>query len=75
MQPAPADLLLPVVAAWYGITRREHGVLELALEGLPAQQIARRLSLSLHTVNDHFKAVYRKTRVTCREELISGLCR
>jgi DNA-binding CsgD family transcriptional regulator len=75
VQPASADLLLPAVAAWYGITRRELGVLELALEGLPAKQIARRLSLSPHTVNDHFKAIYRKTGVTCREELIAGLCR
>ncbi|MEU8030754.1 helix-turn-helix transcriptional regulator [Streptomyces sp. NPDC049099] len=57
------------------MTRRERGVLELALEGLPATQIARRLRLSPHTVNDHFKAIYRKTGVTCREELISGLCR
>ncbi|MFD9635680.1 response regulator transcription factor [Streptomyces violascens] len=75
VQPATVDLLLPVVAAWYGITRRERDVLELALEGLPAKQIARRLSLSPHTVNDHFKAIYRKTGVTCREELIAGLCR
>ncbi|MFF7356940.1 response regulator transcription factor [Streptomyces filipinensis] len=75
VQPAPADLLLPALAAWYGITRRERGVLELALEGLPAQQIARRLHLSPHTVNDHFKAIYRKTGVACREGLISGLRR
>ncbi|MER6029835.1 helix-turn-helix transcriptional regulator [Streptomyces sp. NPDC001851] len=75
VQPAPADLLLPAVATWYGITRRERGVLELALEGLPAKQIARRLHLSPHTVNDHFKAIYRKTGVTGREELISMLCR
>ncbi|MFI6054586.1 LuxR C-terminal-related transcriptional regulator [Streptomyces violascens] len=75
VQPASVDLLLPVVTAWYGITRRERGVLELAFEGLTAKQIARRLSLSPHTVNDHFKAIYRKTGMTCREELIAGLCR
>ncbi|MEU1372161.1 helix-turn-helix transcriptional regulator [Streptomyces triculaminicus] len=73
VQPASAGLLLPAVAAWYGVTRREHAVIEQALEGLSAKQIARRLSVSPHTVNDHFKAVYRKTGVSCREELIAVL--
>lgn len=50
-------------------------MLELALEGLPAKQITRRLGLSPHTVNDRFKAIYRRTGVTCREELIARLCR
>ncbi|MCA1672863.1 MAG: helix-turn-helix domain-containing protein, partial [Actinobacteria bacterium] len=31
-------------------------MIEQALEGLPAKQIARHLHLSQHTVNDHFKA-------------------
>ncbi|MCA6091892.1 helix-turn-helix transcriptional regulator [Streptomyces sp. SCA3-4] len=73
VQPTSAGLLLPAVAAWYGVTRRETAVIEQALEGLSAKQIARRLSVSPHTVNDHFKAVYRKTGVSCREELIAVL--
>jgi FAD/FMN-containing dehydrogenase len=35
-QPASAEVLLPVVAAWHDITRREQTVIEQALEGLPA---------------------------------------
>ncbi|MFI1255485.1 helix-turn-helix transcriptional regulator [Streptomyces netropsis] len=73
VQPASAGLLLPAVAAWYGITRRELAVVERALDGLSGKQIARRLDVSPHTVNDHFKAVYRKTGMSCREELIAAL--
>ncbi|MFL6145147.1 MAG: response regulator transcription factor [Labedaea sp.] len=72
-QPASAAVLLPAVAAWYDLTRREQIVIEHALDGRPAKQIARRLELSPHTVNDHLKAIYRKINVTSREELISRL--
>jgi DNA-binding CsgD family transcriptional regulator len=73
IQSASAALLLPAVSAWYGITAREKAVIEQALEGLPAKHIARRLGLSPHTANDHLKAIYRKTGVSSREELIAGL--
>ncbi|QIB48217.1 helix-turn-helix domain-containing protein [Streptomyces aureoverticillatus] len=73
IQPATARTLLPAVAAWYGITAREVAVLREALEGLPAKQIARRLGVSPHTVNDHFKALYRKVGVSAREELLATL--
>lgn len=75
IQPASAAVLLPAVAAWYGITPREQAVLEHALEGLPAKQIARRLEVSPHTVHDHFKAIYRKAGVTSRDELLACLTR
>lgn len=74
LQPAAAADLLPALAQWYGISRRERMVVEQALEGQAVKQIARTLDLSPHTVNDHFKAVYRKTGVTCREELVACLC-
>ncbi|MYY83115.1 LuxR family transcriptional regulator [Streptomyces sp. SID335] len=73
LQPAAPTELLPALAQWYGISPRERTVIEQALQGLAAKQIARRLNLSPHTVNDHFKAVYRKTGVTGREELIACL--
>lgn len=73
LQPATATELLPALAQWYGISARERTVIEEALQGQAAKQIARRLDLSPHTVNDHFKAVYRKTGVTSREELIACL--
>lgn len=73
LQPASAAVLLPAVAAWYGLTRKETAVVELALKGLAAKQIARRLDVSPYTVNDHFKAIYRKTGVTGRDELLASL--
>ncbi|WP_406503174.1 helix-turn-helix transcriptional regulator [Streptomyces sp. NBC_00212] len=73
IQCASAPLLLPAVAAWYGITSRERAVIEQALKGLPVKHIARQLGLSPHTANDHFKAIYRKTGVNSREELVAGL--
>jgi DNA-binding CsgD family transcriptional regulator len=73
LQPASGATLLPAVSAWYGISGREQAVIAHALKGLSAKQIARRLDLSPHTVNDHFKAIYRKTGVSSREELLASL--
>ncbi|KUF19077.1 helix-turn-helix transcriptional regulator [Streptomyces silvensis] len=73
LQPAPAADLLPALASWYGISARERTVVEQALRGEAVKQIARRLHLSPHTVNDHLKAIYRKTGVSSREELIACL--
>ncbi|MGY0235983.1 helix-turn-helix transcriptional regulator [Longispora urticae] len=71
--PAGGSLLLPALAGWYRITARERAVVEQALLGLPVRQIARRLDLSPYTVNDHFRALYRKMAVTSREELVTAL--
>ena len=73
LQAAPTELLLPALYFWYGITPGERSVLEQALHGLPAKQIANRLGLSPHTVHDHFKAIYRKTGVAGKDELLAGL--
>ncbi|MGC7096356.1 helix-turn-helix transcriptional regulator [Amycolatopsis lurida] len=70
---APVDALLPALYYWYGITPGEQSVLERALRGLPAKQIASGLGLSPHTVHDHFKSIYRKTGVAGRDELMAGL--
>jgi DNA-binding CsgD family transcriptional regulator len=72
-QPASADVLLPALTAWYGITSREQTVIAQLFDGLSTKQIARRLQLSQHTVNDHLKAIYRKTDMSGRDELVAGL--
>ncbi|WP_412543557.1 helix-turn-helix transcriptional regulator [Longispora sp. K20-0274] len=71
--PASGGVLLPAVVAWYGITPREGAVLRLVLDGLPARGIARRLELSQYTVNDHLRALYRKTGTHGRDELAAAL--
>jgi DNA-binding CsgD family transcriptional regulator len=73
IQPATGAVFLPAIAAWYGITPTEQAVTQLALDGLATKHIARRLEVSVHTVHDHFKSIYRKTGLTGREELLAGL--
>ncbi|NBH08466.1 LuxR family transcriptional regulator [Amycolatopsis sp. SID8362] len=67
--------LLPALASWYGVTGRERAVLAHLREGIPAKQIARLLEVSVHTVNEHLKAVYRKTGGAGRDELAAVLSR
>ena len=73
LQAGGLGALLPALAAWYGISEREHAVLDLVLAGQPTKQIARRLGLSPHTVNDHLKAIFRKVGVGGRQELLAAL--
>lgn len=73
IQPARAASLLDAVAAWHGLTPKEKAVAQHAVRGLAVKQIARHLDLSAHTVNDHLKAIYRKTAVNSRDELIAML--
>lgn len=41
-----------------GLTTREQQVVALVIEGLPTKLIARRLSLSVYTVQDHLRVVF-----------------
>lgn len=73
LQPATADQLLPAIAAWHDLTPRQADVLLLLLQGHPIKQIARRLGLSPHTVDDHLKTLYRKTGTNSHQELVAAL--
>jgi DNA-binding CsgD family transcriptional regulator len=73
VQPATVGQLLPAVTAWYGITPRERTVIDQVLEGRSSKQISRSFDLSQHTINDHLKAIYRKTQVSGRGELVATL--
>jgi DNA-binding CsgD family transcriptional regulator len=53
----------------YGLTRRQREVLGLLLLARSMTQIARTLSISEHTANDHRKAIYARIGVTSRAEL------
>lgn len=50
------------------LTDREKDVLRLIALGRPRKQIARDLDISLHTANDHVKAIYRKLNVSSSTE-------
>jgi len=73
LQPATTDQLLPAIAAWHDLTPRQVDVLRLLLQGHLIKQIARRLGLSPHTVEDHLKALYRKIGTNSHQELIATL--
>jgi DNA-binding CsgD family transcriptional regulator len=70
-----ADLhtLLPAVAAWYQLSARQAQVLERLMRGDPTKHIARDLRITRLTVNDHLKALYRKTGARGRDELLGLL--
>jgi DNA-binding CsgD family transcriptional regulator len=73
LTPATPTQLVPALAAWYRLTPREHDVLDLAIDGYPRKQIARRLQLSTYTVTGHLEQIYRKTNTTCRDDLLASL--
>jgi DNA-binding NarL/FixJ family response regulator len=73
LQPAAVHQLLGTLAACNKLTPRESDVLGLLVHGLAGKQIARRLAISLFTVNEHLRSLYRKCGVTGREDLLGRL--
>ncbi len=73
IEPATALVLQPLIVAAYALSSRETQICALVLRGLPTKTIARELRISSHTVNDHLKAIFTKTGVSTRGELMASI--
>jgi DNA-binding CsgD family transcriptional regulator len=65
--------LLGILLAAYGLTAREREVCHEVIAGRPTSDIAARLTISAHTVQDHLKSVFGKVDVRSRGELVAKL--
>ncbi|MCA9159125.1 MAG: helix-turn-helix domain-containing protein [Planctomycetales bacterium] len=53
------------------VTIRQRMIMLQLLDGVPRKQIAAALGISLHTVNDHIKALYERFEVNSATQLAS----
>jgi DNA-binding CsgD family transcriptional regulator len=73
IEPASGAEIAALVTQAYALSARERQITELIARGHGTTQIARSLHLSSHTVRDYVKAIFGKTGVSSRGELIAGL--
>jgi len=70
VEPAHPARITPLLMSAYGLTEREQEVTRLVLRGESTTQIAERLVVSPHTVQEHLKKIFEKTGVRSRRELV-----
>lgn len=73
IEGARPAVLGQVIAEAYGFTGREREITALAAQGRSTKQMAVALGISPFTVQDHLKAVFAKTGVQSRGELVATL--
>ncbi len=70
VEPAGPARIASLLMAAYGLSDREQEVTRLVLQGNSTAQIAERLVVSVHTVQQHLKSIFDKTGVHSRRELV-----
>jgi DNA-binding CsgD family transcriptional regulator len=70
VEPAHPARIAPLLMAAYGLTEREQQVTRLVLQGNSTAEIAERLVVSAHTVQQHLKSVFDKSGVRSRRDLV-----
>lgn len=73
VEPAHPARISPLLMAAYGLSDREQEVVRLVLSGAATVEIAHRLQISSHTVQQHLKAIFEKTGVRSRRELVAKI--
>jgi DNA-binding CsgD family transcriptional regulator len=68
---AGSEAQVDIFSSNYGLSRREQEVVHLLVQGLTTVAMADQLGISPHTVRDHLKHLYRKTKTNSRSELLS----
>jgi DNA-binding CsgD family transcriptional regulator len=71
IQPARPQEIAPLILDSYGLTDREVAIAGWALQGRSTNEIAATAHLSPYTVQDHLKAIFAKTGVRSRRELVA----
>lgn len=69
-ETSPADRVA-LFARAFGLSARERELLGRLVTGADTRELARRMYVSEHTVQDHLKAVFAKTGARTRRELIA----
>jgi len=73
VEPAHPARISSLLMSAYGLTDREQEVTRLVLQGESTTQIAERLVVSPHTVQQHLKHVFEKTGVRSRRDLVAKI--
>jgi DNA-binding CsgD family transcriptional regulator len=73
IRDATSEEVVDVLCKLHDLTGRERELVALMLHGLSTDQLARALYISPYTVKDHLKAIFDKTGVRSRRELLSHL--
>jgi DNA-binding CsgD family transcriptional regulator len=73
VRAAGVEDILGLVSRASGLTPRERELVALLIEGLDTRELAKRLLISRHTVQDHLKSVFEKLGVRSRRELVSSV--
>lgn len=73
LAPATLHAVAEPFGLWTGLTPRETQLLELIDSGAPTKMLARTLNISTYTVEDHLRAIYRKTGTDGRGDLLATL--
>ena len=73
VEPAHPGRIAPLLMSAYGLTEREQEITRLVLQGNSTTDIADRLVVSAHTVQQHLKSVFDKTGVHSRRDLVGKI--